>query len=246
MGIPRYPKEMASEWQKTQRDIKSLFTSANVRKALSQVSTGTLEILGTLTIKPGGKFNAEYTNGNSAVYVGTVSDGNVQGEGVVLRRGDGTEVLVLEGFSDEDSTFAIKDLNEAIIFADDEQGGLAQPYLPYTFVDTVNMPSTVSGTYETIATAWIHKQHPMIRIAYYQTTTSTTGQIKFIVSGGTADGTELVVIDTTTGSTTGIEGPITLPGDFLENFFIEVQARVDTGVGDVGCVVLGAYGVKSE
>lgn len=246
MGIPSYPKDMASEWQGVKRDIKNLFTSANVRKALTQVSTGALDILGTLNILPGGKFNAQYTNGNSAFYAGPVSDGNAQGEGVILRRGDGTEVLRLEGFSDEDSTFSIKGVNEETIFADDEQGGLARPYIPYTFVDSVNVPSNNTGTYEVVGIGWVYKQHPRIHLAYYQNTTSTTGQIKFVIASGSAVGTELAVVDTTTGDDTAELGPLDLPGDFGESFFIEVQTRVDSGTGDVGAVVLGAYGVQSE
>lgn len=246
MGTPSYPKDMITEWQGIKRDVKNLFTSANVRKALSQVSTGTLEILGQLSIKPGGRFNSEYTNGNSSMYIGPVSDGNAVGEGIILRRGDGSEVMRLEGFSDEDSTFCIKDINEETILSDDELGGLAQPYLPMTFVDTTDVPSNNTGTYTTIGTAWVIKQHPKIHLAIYQNTTSTTGQIRFVVTSGSATGTDIAEVNTTTGDGTQEVGPVDMPGTYLEGMFVEVQTRVDSGVGDVGCVVLGAYGVKSS
>lgn len=246
MGIPRYPKEMASEWQRTQRDIKNLFTSANVRKALTQVSTGALEILGTLTILPGGKFNAQYTNGNSAVYFGPVTDGNTIGESVILRRGDGTTILYVEGFSDQDSTFYIADKNEDVILADDDQGGLSNPYIPYTFASILNMPSNNTGSFVTVNKSWVQKQHPRIQMALQYDITSTTGEIRIAVSGGTGDGTELALESLSTGNDTLEIGPVDLPGEYLETFYIEVQTRVASGTGDVGCVMLGAYGVKSE
>ena len=245
MGTPRYPKSMGSEWQKSQRELRNLFTSANVRKAITQVAAGILDVSGILNIVPGGKFNAKYTNGNSALYMGPVSDGNVMGEGIVFRRGDGTEVLHLEGFSDEASTFAIKDIDENVILADDEMGGLSNPYIPYTFVNTVNVPSNNSGTYTMVGKTWVQKQHPNIELAFYQNTTSTTGQIQFIVVGGSADGTVLATVNTSTGSTTEELSSVELPGEYLEKFYIEVQTRVDSGTGEVGCVVLGAYGTKS-
>lgn len=246
MGIPRYPKDMASEWQKTQRDIKNLFTSANVRKALTQVSTGALDILGTLNILPGGKMNAQYTNGNSAMYIGPVSDGNAQGEGVIFRRGDGSEVIYLEGFSDEASTFRITDKNEEIIVSDDELGGLSHPYIPHPFSTVVNMPSNNTGTFVTVQKTWIQKQHPRLHISFEYDITSTTGEINIVVEGGTGDGTVLVLANLATGSGTVEVGPVDLPGEYLETYYILVQTRVDTGSGDVGCVVLGAYGVGSS
>lgn len=246
MGIPRYPKDMAGEWQKTQRDIKNLFTSANVRKALTQVSTGALDILGTLNILPGGRLNAQYSNGNSAMYIGPVSDGNAQGEGVILRRGDGSEVLYLEGFSDEDSTFRITDKNEAIILADDENGGLAHPYIPHPFSTVVNMPSNSTGSFVTVQKTWIQKQHNRIHLSIEYDITATTGEINIVVEGGSADGTVLALANLPTGSGTEEIGPVDLPGEYLETYYILVQTRVDTGSGDVGCVVLGAYGVKSS
>lgn len=246
MGIPRYPKDMAGEWQRTQRDIRNLFTSANVRKALTQVSTGALEILGELKILPGGKFNAQYTNGNSAMYIGPVSDGNAVGEAVILRRGDGSEVLYLEGFSDEASSFRISDSEGNIILADDEVLGLSNPYIPYTFADILNMPSNNTGSFVTVQKSWLQKQHPKIQFALQYDITSTTGEINVVVSGGSGDGTVLAIATLSTGNDVLQVGPVDLPGEYLETFYIEVQTRVASGSGDVACAMLGAYGVKSE
>src|SRR6478609_6137735 len=102
MGIPRYPKEFGTEWQKTQRKIKNNFTSGNSRTGSTIIATDLLQITGQLTVAPGGKFVGQYSNGIAAFYIGPVTNDGVPGEGVVIRRADGTEVFHVEGLTTDE------------------------------------------------------------------------------------------------------------------------------------------------
>lgn len=238
MGIPRYPKDLPTEWQKLQRDMKNVFTSANVRRAFSQLSTSALDVLGALNILPGGSLNAKYTNGNSALYFGSTPDG----EAVILRRGDGSEVLRLEGFEDETTnTFKIMDDQGNIILADDDTLGLAQPYIPMTFVNSLTLPSNAGASFVTVQRCWMKKQHPRITYTFQYNIAGTTGEVRVQTSTGTVLSTSSLG----TGSGTVTISPVDLPGAYQENITLEVQCRVTAGAGGTGAAILGCYGVES-
>lgn len=242
MGIPRYPKEFGTEWQKTQRKIKSNFTSGNTRTGSTIIATDLLQITGQLTISAGGKFIGQYANGVSAFYIGPVTNDGLPGEGVVIRRADGSEVLHVEGISDNQSSWSLQDPVGNVIVTDSPVG-LGRPYLNVPFGNVVStFPGTTSGTFTTIHAAYFPKHHPSFRMHLAYNIAATTGEIQIKVTDVT--GTNVVVTETALSSTGNLIETFDMPGEFLEVVYVEVQSRVATGAGNAGVQVLGAYGLE--
>ena len=244
MGIPNYPKNFGDEWQKSQRKIKNNFTSGNRSNGGTVIATDVLQITGQLTVAPGGKFVGQYQNGINAFYIGPVTNDGIPGEGIVIRRANGTEVLHVEGLTSDESSWALKDEAENDIISDSGVG-LGRPYLNVPFADVIStMPGNTTGSYVTVHKAIFARHHPQFRLYLSYNVTATTGAINVNVTT-VADGTVSVSETLALSGTGDLALTIDMPGDFLEPVTMEIQTKVDSGAGATGVVVTGAYGVET-
>lgn len=247
MGIPNYRKDIGTEWQKTQRKIRNNFTSANSSTGSTVIATDFLQITGQLTIAAGGKFVASYTNGQQALYIGPINVDGVSGEGIVIKRADGTEALRVEGLSSLDGSWSLKDVDQNTVVTDDSSGlGLGRPYIPVTLGSVVGtLPGNTSGSYVTVWKGIFQKQQSNLRLHYHYDVSATTGDILVQATG--ADTFSTTTLDEQLGlsSTGDVSMTLAIPGDYLEEVTIEIQTRVASGTGSTGVSVLGSYGIES-
>jgi hypothetical protein len=244
MGIPNYTKNFGDEWQKTQRKVKSNFTSGNRGTATTVIATDVLQITGQLTVASGGRFVGQYANGIEAFFVGPVTNDGVPGEGVVIRRADGTEVLHVEGLTSNESSWGLKDEAENTIVSDSGIG-LGRPYLNVPFGNVIStMPGNTTGSLVTIHKSIFPKHHPQFRMHLQYNITSTTGDININLTT-VADGTVSMYSSLGLSGTGSLDFGFDMLGEFLEPVTMEVQTRVASGAGSAGVVIVGAYGVET-
>jgi hypothetical protein len=116
--------------------------------------------------------------------------------------------------------------------ADSQGQGLARPYFPSGLFETVATPTdtTASGTFTTLQKAiWI-KQHKAIKAWVEVQVTATTGEIRWRVNTGPFAGTIVHGPITKSGNTLD-SYTFEVPGDHLQEFELELQARVASGSG---------------
>lgn len=251
MGVPQYPKDMASEWQKMKRDVKDLFTSANYRRALQEIGATSLRVLTSLEIYPGAFFEFFHQGGTTGMFLGRHLFLGDEADGLYVLRPDGSVAFwTFSRVSDGYGYTAVYDNMGHEILANDANAGqgLSRPYLSVPFADTAELTApaanhTTTNTTDTpIYTTQFPIQHPRLRINAY---VHNSG-------GGTA---EIKVKDTTRGVTvitgTSTGGFISLTDshpdgwEFLDNNIFDVTIRRSAGAGAVGMTLLNMFGVQS-
>lgn len=252
MGTPRYPKDMATEWQKVKRDIKDGFTSGNSRVALKNLAQGTMDVFNGFILHAGAFFKSLYSNGNDSLYIGQIDRGlgpDDKIEGIYINRPNGSLAFWTFGSAvDGDAFWAFYDKAGNIVASDDAVSGqgLARPWLPYSSVRTALLtspPDTNSTTvYAPHHTLVGYMQHPkLILDAYVHVTGTATAVVQ--------------VLDPATGGvvfTTGNlgEGFFTASGNhpnyiFGNWFRYDIQIKVSTGTGTVGITPFSTHGIQS-
>lgn len=200
---------------------------------------------GGLTIKGGFlRLLTKAVGGIEQFYIGPT--GEILGNGeyqqfLRVRRADGSTVLRLwDAFPDADGT-----LNQAlswldrlgnVVVADDTDGGMgiARPYLPAVFYPSrsSDFPSTNSAAFGAIHRAMMTKQQPKLFVSVwgFNDTAGATGEIRVMVNGVQLGST------VTTGNTAVTQynfGPAVVAGDYMQELWVEIQARLVTGTGVV-------------
>lgn len=206
-----------------------------------------------LTVADGGAWRLTAADGTEIFYVGPVDppmpDGSPQ-PGVIVRRGDGTVVLMLY---DVDPTVFQQALNwydrgGNVVLADDTASGqgLARPYIPGGFHRTRFADFTVTSTSATFETLWdarLPKQHPRLEVGYRASmdTAATTGEVRVLVNG--------VQLGATTAEAflvaTRFIGPAAVAGNHLDTLLVEIQGRRTSAGGALRVEPLYVRGVQS-
>lgn len=244
MGTPNYPKNIATEWNKLQRDVKNAFTSANARKRMERIGTRVIEITGSLIMNAGAMLAAKYANGVNALWVGQAQyEGTTVGQ-VAVRRYDGSTAMQVFGGEGVPGYFSIQDREGNIIMSDDgaTAKGLARPWLPYHFVDYTEIATPVHTTTST-GFAKHHaifgqSQHPKITMmGYVAASGSDTAEVRIVDSGSG----EIIA---TSGA---VAGWVTLTANhpnylFGQDFWYDIEVRRVAGTAPVGFTPVRVYG----
>lgn len=212
---------------------------------------------GRFTIR-GGALVVEHASGALSSYIGGVTpalpDGSSQ-PGFILYREDGSLAAALYdpdpdpvGPGDYKQFFAIYDRGGDIIVSDDTTSGegLARPYIPSSFYRARygDWVTTTSGTFETLFTAVMYKQHPRLYVTAWASndTVAAAGEVRVTVNG-VAWGS---VATTGFGIGSHAFGPIDVPGDLWAPLTVSIQARVTSGGGGVRVEPSVAIGMQSS
>lgn len=250
-GTPLYPKDMATEWAKLKRDIKSTFTSANSKPAYQKIAASLLNVASGLVVLAGAYFRFVYNNGNTGMYMGAFEVGGEPSEGMVVYKASGNAAfLSYSRVSDGTGFTGIYDGEGNIVVSDDalNGAGLATPWIPLTFAPTAELtapPSNrvTSSTSDTVIySAYIPLQHPKLRLNAY---------IDIVVGGSTVNyKVKNVATGVTLLSGTTSGGYITDDFEIDElnycaNHQLDITIRRASGSGDVGITVLSLTGRQS-
>lgn len=250
MGTPNYPQDFGTGWSELRRRVTDGFTSGNTRKALTEIRTSVLKLVGDMVIKASGRLVVEHLNGRAALTVGRHTLGGEPVSGIVVRRPDGSTAMWMWGDDTGRGFWSLWDQAGHIVVSDDDVAGvgLARPYIPYFATPTARFYTASESTTNTTATAlWTitgRVQHPKITVRVLaQTPAGTTGQVR--------------LRDPTTGVV--IAGPVAVPAN--GNYHItltganpdgwdqycqlDVEAWRTAGTGAVRLQVLHTYGVQS-
>lgn len=169
MGTPNYPKDLSSEWNKLRRDVKSAFTSANLRTGMAKIGAKVIEITGQLELNPSAILAVKYANSVNALWIGPVTyNGHDVGQ-FIVRRYDGSTALQVFGGPLEAGFFSINDKAGNIIMSDDAGSGqgLGRPWLPYNVIDTrdIALPQMItSSTFTAVYTVSGYMQQPKCEV----------------------------------------------------------------------------------
>lgn len=209
---------------------------------------------GDLTIQKGGTFRLLHPNGTVIAKIGDL--GAIGGEevwGVGISRPDGTEAFSVYGTESGGSTYlAIRDRSGNIVFSDDglTGAGLATPYLngliaPSGTADNISAcwPRTSSASYTEIMTGTIPATHPRLSIDMTAATDSGVAGSARVLINGTQVGSAI-----TGGNWLTIDADIPGWGDtvgFLDEVTVSVQAKRNSGTGNVYAMVYRLYGKQS-
>lgn len=225
---------MATEWNRLKREVKNNFTSANVRKGITNLTNGVVEVFNSLVIQPGAKFISKYSNNADAVVIGQHELGGDTVEGVSIRRADGSLAFWTYG----SSFVSIWDRQGNIVLSDDAQSGngVARPWLEYRTIRTAELTTppdvTTSATFVSHYTTSGYRQHPKIQVevATYATSSSTLeieiynpGTSTSLATSGTVSGGQIITITATHDDI-----------DFGDFFKYDLRVRRISGAGNVG------------
>lgn len=184
MGVPQYPRNLATEWNQMKREVKSAFTTGNLRTGMAKIGARVIEITGELVLNAGAKLVTKYENGNTAFEVGRfyLTSGETA-QGFYFKRPDGS--LSLWGYSTDNGSgwLGLYDRMGNIIISDDGASGkgLARPWLTYNVQRTKEVidPSdkVTTGTWTPVQTIAGRAQHPKIYVyGLFQVFDSDTAQ----------------------------------------------------------------------
>jgi hypothetical protein len=206
---------------------------------------------GGATIFKGGQVHFQDINGVTKVYFGPVTQGGLPvGVGWLYYRDNGKLLWTLEGQDPSHQYFAVRDNVGNIVISDDAVAGqgLATPYIPGQFVNW-NAPVASANTLTTFGVlqkAIWRKQHPRFYVWIHITVTATTAEFQFRINSGIfANRIILGPITMNNGNWYSWYGPVTIPGDHLSEFEIDLEARVLTGTGNIAVEVMSAVGMQS-
>lgn len=196
---------------------------------------------GGLTIKDGGSLQVLYPTdmgGKIGVFFGKTNSaitGEYVGTGFTVQNTDGKDIATFRSDVTSGNPVAvIRDAQENPVFSTNQNDGvgLLRPYLnntaiPARYVDwTV---STTSATFETLFTAYGHKQHTgllgMMNAA--MDTAGTTGETRVMVNGVQVGSTVSHAFSTSTF----YYGPGPVPGAWDDWLTIEFQGRRTSATG---------------
>jgi len=211
----------------------------------SSVSTGavTFDAIGGLKVL--------HDNGVPLLEIGKIETGFGPVERAVFKRRDGTISFQVASNLFGFEFVAIQDAKGNYVFLDDGTTGMGldKPYLAGQFVSITGVPldTTSGGTFVGLQRAVWRKQHPRVQFRVRINVTSTTAEVRFRIVTGTDTDTLLGGVPFTipTGIGHFTYGPFILPGNHLDEFEIDIEARVASGAGSVGVCVMSAIGIGS-
>lgn len=252
MGTPLYPKDMGTEWMNLKKQVKDAFTSANSRVPYQKIAAGVLKVSSSLEVLAGAFIKFSYGAGGTGMILGRHSTGGENAEGIFINRNDGsTAFWIFNRLSDGYGFTVLYDQDHNGIFADDGNSGkgIARPWIPVTWSDTVNLaspPSTrITGLTTDVAvqTAFPNIQHPYMHYVCYVYTAvgGSTVELKFKDPGL---GTTLHSATVGSGWVSG-DFAINTDHDFGTDKNLDLTIRRASGSGNVGISLVSLYGRQS-
>lgn len=135
-----------------------------------------------------------------------------------------------------------------ILFSSDTVSGqgLARPYIPLRVMPYSEVlgaaPVTVSATFERLHRIHGEKQHPKIKLQIItRSAADTTGEVQLAIGG--VNISDVITVPLGDNTYRGMIGVV--PGGFLSELFIDVEARRTAGTGNVSVAVAYADGRQS-
>lgn len=245
MPAPNIPQDIFDTIRQMQDQIRDLQGRVNTRPAMTQIAGG------DVAVYAGGSFRMLSVDGSQVqAWIGRISPNHPDGSeqrGILLYREDGSQALSLFSADTYPQALAIRDKTSSTVVADDAvAGGLARPYLSTdAWFGATESPAytTNSATFVTLQNLpWI-KQHPRVTAHYLvKADAGVAGEIRLVDDvGGVIAGPITVSAGAWTyGSATG-----SLAGALYSTTYLHWQARVTSGVGNIGVRGLSTFGVQS-
>ncbi|MFF1790742.1 hypothetical protein ACFVX9_30295 [Kitasatospora sp. NPDC058243] len=245
--MPQVPYDILDRIRDMEQQVRDLYGRIGQRPAMNQIQAG------DVVVGQGGTFKVNDTNGSPLFYVGKISPDQPNGaeqRGVQITRQDGTQAIYLARATlsqSDPQAVIIKDARGQTIYAEDVRaGGLAAPVFGAdAWLGATEVPqwtTTSSGWSTCMSLPW-RKQHPQVQAHYLARCSdgSTAGDIRII------DGAGLEVARANLGAGSYVVSYMTGPvsGAHLGVQYLELQARVTAGSGNVGVRGLSTFGVGS-
>jgi hypothetical protein len=247
MGTPRYPKDMATEWQALRRKVSNTFTSSNSRVGTESIARKIVNVFSGLIINAGAFLKSLYSNGNDAFYIGEYDyDGTV--EGIYMNRPNGAPVMKVWADGAVDGFWSFFDKQGNLVMADDDIAGegLALPLFPYNWVRTSTLTTPVdtnsTTTYVPHYTVWDNAQNPQFSMRLYvQCTGTAKAKIRLHDTFFGAYFYESPELDT---GFQVLDCPHNIFSAGIE-FIYDIEVKVSSGTGSVGITVMNLQGFPS-
>lgn len=249
-GLPKYPKDMGTEWMQLKRDVKSAFTSANSRVPYGKIGAGVLRVLSSLTIEAGAFIKFVYQSGITGMIVGRHTGGGDPVDGMFIKRADGTIAFwMYSRVSDGYGYTAIYDQQGNAVVSDDgnTQQGLATPWITVPYVETAELTappanrSTTNTTDTVVINTYHPMQHPKLQFAVYvHNAGGGTCEFKF---KNPATG---VTLFSTTSTGGYVVGSFAIsPWVYMDYLQLDLSIRRSAGAGAVGITLISLMGRQS-
>jgi hypothetical protein len=251
MGTPNYPQDFGTGWAELRRKVTDSFTSGNTRKALTEIKTSVLSLIGDMVIRRTGRLVVEHLGGTNALEVGRhyISDGQTV-SGIVMYRPNGSLAFWCWGNQEGDGYWSLWDRAGRIVISDDSRSGwgLARPYIPYNAIPTRLFFNGMETTTATVPTAlWTingRVQHARIHVnAVVQSDAGTTGQIRLRDPGSGAIIAPAQAIPANANTFMSFTGPVPDGWDATAKY--DLEAWRTAGTGAIHVLVLYSYGVET-
>lgn len=257
MTVSKYrmpPDAIDEKFAKMEKRIRALESGARAnflsigRGGISVNDGGNIDVNdgGSIVVRGGSIRIRNTADTQDIVYFGPIDQGGLFSNGWVFHR-DKTPLSLAFSLSGTpgDQYWALYDEANNIVVSDDAAAGqgLATPYILHQFASQ-SQPTdkNTTTTFQTLQVAEaLIKQHPRLRMAILQETTSTTAEYRVRRVGGSVLHGPIL---TSTGF--GLEMiEFTLPGAHMEEMEIVVEGRVVSGAGAIGIRVMSCYGKQT-
>ncbi|MFC8584233.1 hypothetical protein ACFUGD_06710 [Streptomyces sp. NPDC057217] len=232
------PQDLLDRLRRLENEVRELRGRSQIRPAMDQVLNG------DVVVGEGGALAVKHPAGPSLLRVGKIfSDPDEYG--VVIRRDDGSiAISTYRGQGVPGTTpqaIRLHDAKGTEIFAEDQAGGIARPYIPLPVPmeeNTLKWPSTTSTSFSTIARSNGIIQQPRARVLAQLTASSgATATLRFLVNG-------TVVATGTAGQP--LLATFAIPSySYNMTAEFELQARVSSGTGTAYGMTRYLYGYQS-
>lgn len=243
--LPNVPTDILDRIAALEQQVRDLNGRVAQQPAMTQIAGG------NVSVYAGGSFRMLSVDGSLVqAWIGKITpdhpDSSEQ-RGFLFYREDGSLALSLYTADSNPQALALRDKAGTTVLADDVvAGGLARPYLSTdAWFGATESPAftTNSGSFTTLQNLpWI-KQHPRVTGHFLvKADPGVAGEIRLIDDvGGVIAGPIAVSAGAFTfGSATG-----SLAGALYSSTYLHWQARVTSGVGNIGVRGLSTFGVQS-
>lgn len=251
MGL-NYPKSMGVEWIKLKEDVKNAFTAANSRQPYQKIGAGILTVASSLTVLAGGFIKFIWSTGSTGLYMGRFTILGEPHDGLLLyQQSGGFAFSSYNKVSDGSGFTAIYDGTHNIVVSDDAVAtkGLARPWLPHTFENTVDIavpPSSrqTSSTSDTAVVSTItFVQHPKLEVWFYTYIQTPGASVEVKLKDLTTSETLFAQTYTSSGYQVALFSLGTW--NFGDSHQFDFTIRRSAGSGNVGLTVLSMFGRQS-
>lgn len=244
MPTPDYPPDLGADLRDLRNMTRAALIAARSSVARTKIYAQTIDLLGRLVIKAGGKLVVENGAGNGLVYAGQIllNDASYADGFAVFRPGG--EVALASFQSNSGWITVMYDLaGNRLIYPDEVAGqGLTRPWIPIPFTDnlTTSWAGVTAATFTNLYATAFYKQHARLRLwVRVITPVGVTAEVDLY---DIDNATQLASFSVAAGANSGGELLGAISGAHMSVRNIAVRARVASGAGTVLVNVLSSYG----